>query len=238
MAYVEHLRPDLRAILEEFATLRDAYVALKTYSVSLEELVKIEKHHSAQEKKNAKKMTKTFRETEQQHMSAMNEMRREKDELRKTVEELQQQCDHLRIINTERDIDNEQIYKLQDEVEVLQAQLALEQQNHVEELEAEKKRHYDELQRFKKRQAVLQEAGTISSTFQSAKKIYAANTDAHPALKSEQKTKRKYQSQFRWPDLEVQKIGPTSANEEGKKEPEKKRKKLFHENSETMFDIA
>ncbi|XP_033196658.1 uncharacterized protein LOC117160196 [Bombus vancouverensis nearcticus] len=226
----EYISCELQGILEEFARIRDAYLALKAYCEMQEEAMSIEKARSERLQMNLEKLSTTYLLLENRYKSIVEKLQTERDDLRKTNEELKEQCDHLRLINAEdRGGNNNQICKLQDELEVLKAQLVIQEEKHNENVALLKQQHFDELQRYK----MLLQNGKQASTSRESKK--------RKRPKNLGKNKNKV-SFFRWPELDIETINsvPLEArndNEAANRNCATKKRKLFYEDRDTIIDI-
>ncbi|XP_053982352.1 uncharacterized protein LOC128878291 [Hylaeus volcanicus] len=145
----KYTRPEHQEILDEFTRVRDAYVALKTYCDSQEETVKIENERLERMKGNLERLSKVCLLLENRYKLIAEEMQTENATLRKTVQDLKEQCNHLRLIVADRNGDYEQTVRLQDEVEVLKGQLLLQQEKYREDVASLIHRHSDEIQKYK-----------------------------------------------------------------------------------------
>ncbi|KAI4482084.1 hypothetical protein M0804_009103 [Polistes exclamans] len=139
------LRPDLQALLDNFTQLKNVYLSLKTFSNIQDELLQYEKSKSSKMEEEMKKMTKTFTLLEEQRKKSIEEVRKENEELKKALFESREECNHLRFIYVDRNVEDEQIIyriskgvylvcKLQDELELLKSNLALQEERHKEEI--------------------------------------------------------------------------------------------------------
>ncbi|KAI4499944.1 hypothetical protein M0802_004814 [Mischocyttarus mexicanus] len=147
--YRTTLRPDLQALLDNFTQLKNVYLSLKTFSNIQDELLQYEKAKSSKMEEEMKKMTKTFTSLEEQRKKSIDEVRNENEELKKTLFESQQECNHLRLIYVDRNFEDEHICRLQDELEVLKSNLALQEERHKEEIFQLERKYVDELQKYK-----------------------------------------------------------------------------------------
>lgn len=66
-----------------------------------EEAMSIEKARSERLQMNLEKLSTTYLLLENRYKSIVEKLQTERDDLRKTNEELKEQCDHLRLINAE-----------------------------------------------------------------------------------------------------------------------------------------
>ncbi|XP_012172960.2 protein Hook homolog 1 [Bombus terrestris] len=226
----EYIGCELQGILEEFTRIRDAYLALKAYCEMQEEATSIEKARSERLQMNLEKLSTTYLLLENRYKSIVEKLQTERDDLRKTNEELKEQCDHLRLINAEdRGGNNNQICKLQDELEVLKAQLVMQEEKHNENVALLKQQHFDELQRYR---MLLQNGKQASTSRESKKRERTKNLGKN----------RKKVSFFRWPELDIETINsvPLEArndNEAGNRNCATKKRKLFHEDRDIIIDI-
>ncbi|XP_071873804.1 uncharacterized protein [Bombus fervidus] len=233
----EYINCELQGMLEEFTRIRDAYLALKSYCEMQEEAMSIEKARSERLQMNLEKLSTTYLLLENRYKSIVEKLQTERDDLRKTNEELKEQCDHLRLINAEdRGGNNDQIRKLQDELEVLKAQLAMQEEKHNENIALLKQQHFDELQRYKmllQNKNVAAEGKQASTSRESKKRERPKNLGKN----------RKKVSFFRWPELDIETINnvPLEArndNEAGNRNRATKKRKLFHEDRDIIIDIS
>lgn len=84
------------------------YLALKTFCNIQDEMLQYEKAKSSKMEEEMKKMTKTFSSLEEQRKKSIEEIRKEKEELNTALLESQQECNHLRHIYVDRNIEDEQ----------------------------------------------------------------------------------------------------------------------------------
>ncbi|XP_017799492.1 PREDICTED: uncharacterized protein LOC108580293 [Habropoda laboriosa] len=222
MADEDCINPEFLSVLEEFTRIRDAYVALEAYHRMQEETLHVEQERSEKMQENLEKLSKTYVLRDKQYKSVVDELQKDNENLRKTVENLREQCDHLRLINTDRNGNDEQMGRLQDELEVLKAQILMQQEQHNEDVAVLKQKHSDEIQRYQ---------------------MLLKNAKQGPASESkkrgppENSSKSKNQSSYvRWLELNINKINISAkSNEEtGRRN---KRRKLFSENTENTIDI-
>lgn len=143
------LRSDLQLVLDNFTQLRNAYLALKAFSKIQDELLQYEKAKSSKMEAEMKKLTMTYSSLEEQRKKTIDELCKEKEALKTALVESQQECDHFRFVYVDRSIENEQIRRLQDELEVVKANLALQEEKHQEEISKLKKNHSEELEKYK-----------------------------------------------------------------------------------------
>ncbi|KOC68008.1 hypothetical protein WH47_12338 [Habropoda laboriosa] len=113
-----------------------------------EETLHVEQERSEKMQENLEKLSKTYVLRDKQYKSVVDELQKDNENLRKTVENLREQCDHLRLINTDRNGNDEQMGRLQDELEVLKAQILMQQEQHNEDVAVLKQKHSDEIQRY------------------------------------------------------------------------------------------
>ncbi|CAL7942054.1 unnamed protein product [Xylocopa violacea] len=227
MAEQDLVNNELRQILDEFTRFRDAYLALQTYSELQEERISAEKERSTKMEEAIEKLSQTYLLLERRHKLTTEKLQAENGDLRKTVEELKEQCDHLRLISTDHNRNDDEICRLQDQIEVLTAQLLMQEEKYGEDVKVLKQQHSDELQRYK---MLLQNAKQASTT-------------GEPKKRGRAKTLEKNGVQcFRWPKLDIQRADDDSqANDEaiGNACPTRiKKRKLFYEDRETMVDIV
>ncbi|CAD1468494.1 unnamed protein product, partial [Heterotrigona itama] len=202
-----------RVVIFHFA-FHCAYVALKAYCEIREEAASMEKEHADKLKENLEKLSATYLLLEKRYKSTVEKFQTEKDELRKVNEELKEQCDHLRLVNVDHGGNADQMCKLQDEMEVLKAQLLMQEEKHIEDVALLKKQHSDELQRYK---VLLQNAklASTSSIFDDAN--------------------------YRWPELNVERVNGTPLENEEETVDKNigiKKRKLFYEDRDTLIDIS
>ncbi|XP_035738337.1 GRB10-interacting GYF protein 2-like [Vespa mandarinia] len=233
------LRPDLQALLDNFTHLKNVYLALKTFCNIQDELLQYEKAKSSKMEEEIKKITKTFSSLEEQRKKSIEEIRKEKEELKTALLESRQECNHLRLVYIDRNIEDEQICRLQDELEVLKAELALQEERHKEEIFKLEKQFIEELQKYK--------------TLLESKQQNQRKKAKHPAidnmsnqLSANVKTKNtKKKPFFRWSGLNVSKMPKVIAtdmeNEDDIDEDTstitKRKKKLYYEDKEAIIDI-
>ncbi|KAL2715869.1 protein Hook 1-like [Vespula squamosa] len=210
------LRPDLQALLDNFTHLKNVYLALKTFCNIQDELLQYEKAKSSKMEEEMKKMTKTFSSLEEQRKKSIEEIRKEKEELQTALLESRQECNHLRLVYVDRNIEDEQICRLQDELEVLKAELALQEEKHKEEIFKLERQYIEELQKYKTLLESRQEYQKFDSNFIS-----------------------------RWPGLNVSKMPKVLATDieneddvdEDMSATTKRKKKLYYEDKEAIIDI-
>ncbi|XP_076302396.1 uncharacterized protein LOC143220672 [Lasioglossum baleicum] len=223
----EYMSTDLRRNLEEFTRIRDAYLALKVYCETQEEALSIEKKHSEKLRENLEKLSNAFLLLEKRYNSNVERLQAENGNFRKMIEELREQCDHLRLVNVDRNGSEEQIFKLQDELEVLKSQLAIQEEKQNEDIAVLKQQHADEIQRYK---VLLQNAKQGSIYNKAAKRGRLKNSERS----------NMYTSCFRWPKLDVEKTNVTPMEDEvetGNGNSGVKKRKLFHEDRAIVVDI-
>lgn len=102
------LRPDLQALLDKFTQLKNVYLSLKTFSNIQDELLQYEKVKSSKMEEEMTKMTKTFTLLEEQRKKSIEEVRKENEELKKALFESREECNHLRFIYVDRNVEDEQ----------------------------------------------------------------------------------------------------------------------------------
>ncbi|XP_076397031.1 uncharacterized protein LOC100883247 isoform X2 [Megachile rotundata] len=199
-----------------------AYVGLKAYCQIQEETVTMEKERSQRMTQNLEKLSKTYLLLEKRYKTTVVGLQSEKDGLLKTIEELKEQCDHLRLINADCNA-NDQTYRLQEEVEVLRSQLSMQEDKYQEDIALLKQKHSDELQRYK---MLLQNAKKDTSN-EPKKRTVSSNPN-----------KNKQNTSFRWPKLNVERINTPMEATSGNKPDGNKKRKLFSEDSEATFDLV
>ncbi|KAG6802693.1 dynein regulatory complex protein 9-like [Apis mellifera caucasica] len=224
----EYLNSELRGILEQFVRIRDAYVAMETYCEVQEEALSIEKERYEKMKENLEKLSKTYLFLERRYKTTVEKLQNEGNDLRKIIEELKKDCDDLRLINAERIANDEQMRGLQDEVECLKVQLLMQEEKHNEDIALLKQQHTDEIQRYK---MLLQNAKLTSTSNEPKKRGRPKNSG-----------KNKKDTYFRWPELNIEKINDTTHTGFEKEIVNKnigtKKRKLFHEDKDTIVDIV
>ncbi|CAK9806329.1 hypothetical protein ANTPLA_LOCUS4840 [Anthophora plagiata] len=221
MAAEDCLNPEFLSVFEDFARIRDTYVALEAYREVQEETLSMEKERSEKMKDNLEKLSRTYVLLEKRYKSIVDELQTDNENLRKTVENLKEQCDHLRLIDTDRNGNEEQMSRLQDELEILKAQIVMQQEKHNEDVAVLKQKHSDEIQQYK----LLLRNSKLGTTVESKKK------EPKKSKKSKNET-----SYFRWPELDIDKINISAENDMETGSRMKKRK-LFSENTKTLVDI-
>ncbi|CAK9826868.1 hypothetical protein ANTRET_LOCUS4639 [Anthophora retusa] len=221
MADEDCINPEFLSVLEEFARIRDTYVALEAYQKVQEETLNMEKERSEKMKDNLEKLLKTYVLLEKQYKSIVDELQTDNENLRKTVENLKEQCDHLRLINTDRNGNEEQTSRLQDELEILKAQILMQQEKHDEDVAVLKQKHSDEIQRYK----------LLLRNSKPGNKPEVKKKEPKKSKKSKNEV-----SYFRWPKLDIDKIN-ISAGNDGETGSRTKKRKLFSEKTETLVDI-
>ncbi|KOX73464.1 hypothetical protein WN51_14510 [Melipona quadrifasciata] len=136
---------------------------MKAYCELREEAASMEKEQVGKMRENLEKLSATYLLLEKRYKSTVEKLQTETNELRKVNEELKEQCDHLRLVNVDRAGNADQTCKLQDEMEVLKAQLLMQEEKHMEDVALLKKQHSDELQRYK---VLLQNAKLASTSIE------------------------------------------------------------------------
>ncbi|XP_043502314.1 golgin subfamily A member 6-like protein 7 [Polistes fuscatus] len=235
------LRPDLQSLLDNFTQLKNVYLSLKTFSNIQDELLQYEKVKSFKMEEEMKKMTKTFTLLEEQRKKSIEEVRKENEELKKALFESREECNHLRFIYVDRNVEDEQICKLQDELEVLKSNLALQEERHKEEIFQLERKYVEEIQKYK--------------TLLESRQQHQNKKARHPAMddtSSQQSTlikikkiKKKDKPSFRWPGLNVSKASKIITNDfENEDNMDKytlekttRKKKLYCEDKEAIVDI-
>ncbi|PBC26984.1 hypothetical protein APICC_08533 [Apis cerana cerana] len=218
----EYLNSELCGILEQFA-----YVAMETYCEVQQEALSIEKERYEKMEENLEKLSKTYLFLEKKYKTTVEKLQNEGNDLRKIIEELKKDCDDLRLINAEHIANDQQMRGLQDEVECLKVQLLMQEEKHNEDIALLKQQHTDEIQRYK---MLLQNAKLTHTSNEANKK--------RGRPKNSRKNKRDT-SYFRWPELNIEKINDTDFEKEiVNKNIGTKKRKLFHEDKDTMVDIV
>nr|XP_034184942.1 uncharacterized protein LOC117606516 isoform X2 [Osmia lignaria] len=221
MEVEEYVSYEFQGILEEFGRIRDAYVALKAYCKIQDETMTMEKERSERMRENLEKLSRTYLLLERRCKSTIVALQTEKEGLLKTIEDLKEQCDHLRLINSERNANDERTYQLQDEIEILKAQLSMQEEKHNEDIALLKQKHSDEIQRYK-------------MLLQNTKKN---TTRPKNLVKSKNNT-----SCFRWPELNIERhksnLMDIKNESTGSKSQGNKKRKLFSEDRTATFDIV
>ncbi|XP_017756637.1 PREDICTED: uncharacterized protein LOC108548292 [Eufriesea mexicana] len=224
----EYMSTELQRILEEFTRIKDAYLALKVYSETQEEALSIEKHRSEKLRENLEKLSNTFFLLEKRYKSNVEKLQAENGNFRKMIEELGEQCEHLRLVNADRNgSDFDAVCRLQDEVEILKSQLAMQEEKQNEDIAVLKQQHADEIQRYK---MLLQNAKQGSISSKPAKRGRPKNSEK----------RKKNTSYFRWPELDITRANVTPMENEvetGNGDSRAKKRKLFHEDREIVVDI-
>ncbi|KAK2584247.1 hypothetical protein KPH14_006658 [Odynerus spinipes] len=236
------LRPDLQSLLDSFTQLKNVYFALKSFSKIQNEVLQYEKAKSSKMEAEMKKMTITFSSLEEQRRKIIDDLRKEVESLKTALLESRQECDHLRLVYVDRNIEDEQICRLQDELEVVKAKLALEEEKHQEEISKRERQYSEELQKYK----IM-----LDSRYQKQ----SVKTSKHPAINDtpnqrrttikSRKTKQKEKPSFRWPSLDISKTTEAITNyvqEESDINEEifkvtTRKKKLYCEDKDVIVDV-
>ncbi|XP_029033285.1 uncharacterized protein LOC114871488 [Osmia bicornis bicornis] len=221
MEVEEYVSYEFQGILEEFGRIRDAYVALKAYCKIQDETMTMEKERSERMRENLEKLSRTYLLLEKRCKSTIVALQTEKEGLLKTIEDLKEQCDHLRLINTDRNANDERTYQLQDEIEILKAQLSMQEEKHNEDIALLKQKHSDEIQRYK---------------------MLLQNTKQNTARPKNLVKSKNNTSCFRWPELNIERHKSNLMDIEnestGSKSQRNKKRKLFSEDRTATFDIV
>ncbi|XP_026674498.1 uncharacterized protein LOC108631180 [Ceratina calcarata] len=147
MAAEEYLSSELQRLLEGFTKIQDVHLALQTYCELQDERMSMEQERSEKLKVNLEKIYEAYLLLQTRYKSSIEEFDKERNELRGTIEELREQCEHLRSINILEDHNG--VSRLQDEVEVLKIRLEMQDHQHREDIALLKQQHSDEIKRYK-----------------------------------------------------------------------------------------
>ncbi|XP_015437261.1 PREDICTED: uncharacterized protein LOC107192499 [Dufourea novaeangliae] len=227
----ERLNSDLQGMLDEFTRVRDSHVGLKAYCDAQEVTLQTEKERSERMKEILENLSKAYMLLEKRYKITVDELSAEKEGLCKTIESLKDQCDHLRLIATDRNGDDDQVSRLQDEVEVLKTQLVLQEEKFNEDKAHLKRQHSDEVQRYKVLlQAMKLDTASVSGggTKKRGRPKGATKNQSNPSF-------------FRWPELHIERVSsaPMDAEDKPNDGNEKnKKRKLFHEDTDGTFNIV
>ncbi|XP_076637083.1 uncharacterized protein LOC143349608 isoform X1 [Colletes latitarsis] len=199
---------------------------MKAYCETQGQVLSIEYERSQRLKENLEKLMETYQFLTNRYKVDVEKWQKEKETLCKTVEDLKEQCDHLRLIATDRNSSDQQTLRMQDEIEVLKANLLLQEEKHNEDVALLKQQHSDEIQRYK--MLLNSKAAALQN-----KKKEQPNTA--------KKTKENMPPFFRWPVLDIEKVNATPMDIEeaiGNFGKGNKKRKLFHEKSDTPINIV
>ncbi|XP_076653043.1 uncharacterized protein LOC143359179 [Halictus rubicundus] len=224
----ESLSLELQAIIDEFSRIRDAYVALKAYCDVQEETLATEKLHSNRMKENFEKLSKTYSLLRKRYHSMIEESKEEKESFQRTIENLKEQCDHLRLVAIDCNDDNEQVSKLENELAILKTELLIQTAKHNEDVAILKQKHSDELQKYK---VLLQNTKLKAASSETKKKT-------KPKKPAQEKENINY---FRWPELTIEKItsAPINADEDATTISNvNKKRRLFCEDNDDAVSIV
>ncbi|XP_076684604.1 uncharacterized protein LOC143377335 [Andrena cerasifolii] len=226
MTDAEYVGPQFQGIIQEFTRIRDAYVALKAYSDAQDDTLTMENERSERMKENLEKLSRAYLLLEQRYKSTLAETQNDKANLQETIEQLKEECNHLRLINTDRNGNDDQINRLQDEIEVQAIQLQLQKEKYDKTVTTLKQQHSDEIQKYK---MLLRNAKQEAASKPNKKK-------GRPPSASQNK---KHTSLFRWPELDVEIVGsaPTDNDETENRNDGNKKRKLFHEDRDAVVNI-
>ncbi|XP_043664624.1 GRB10-interacting GYF protein 2-like isoform X1 [Vespula pensylvanica] len=235
------LRPDLQALLDNFTNLKNVYLALKTFCNIQDELLQYEKAKSSKMEEEMKKMTKTFSSLEEQRKKSIEEIRKEKEELKTALLESRQECNHLRLVYVDRNIEDEQICRLQDELEVLKAELILQEERHKEEIVKLERQYIEELQKYK---TLLESRQQYQSKKQKHPAIDNMSNQPSAIIKTKNR-KKKEKPSFRWPGLNISKMPKIIVTDieneddidEDTSATTKRKKRLYYEDKDAIIDI-
>ncbi|XP_076757250.1 uncharacterized protein LOC143427205 [Xylocopa sonorina] len=172
MAQEEYVNSELCQILDEFTRIRDAYQLLQTYCDLQGERISAEEERSAAKQGALEKFSQSYLLLDKRYKSITEKLRAENNDLRKTVEELKEQCDRLRLINTDHNRNDDEICRLQDQIEVLTAQLLMQEEKHGEDLRILKQQHSDEVQRYKMLLQTAKQGSTILTLQKESNEVY------------------------------------------------------------------
>lgn len=81
---------------------------MKAYSDTQDDTLTMEKERSERMKENLEKLSRTYLLLDKRYKSTLDELRTEKVNLLKTIEELKEESDHLRLINIDRNGNDDQ----------------------------------------------------------------------------------------------------------------------------------
>ncbi|XP_015181883.1 PREDICTED: PERQ amino acid-rich with GYF domain-containing protein 2-like [Polistes dominula] len=240
-SYRTTLRPDLQTLLDNFTQLKNVYLSLKTFSNIQDELLQYEKVKSAKMEEEMKKMTKTFTLLEEQRKKSLEEVRKENEELKKALFESREECNHLRFIYVDRNIEDEQICKLQDELEVLKSNLALQEERHKEEMFELERKYTEEIQKYK---ILLETRQQYQNKMARHPGMDDTSNQQSQIVKIKKIKKKDKQPTFRWPGLNVSKasqilndLGNEDNMDKYSSEKVTRKKKLYCENTDAIVDI-
>ncbi|XP_043262095.1 uncharacterized protein LOC122402954 [Colletes gigas] len=222
----EITRPELQGIFDEFKRIRDAYVAMKAYCVTQGQVLSLEYERTQRMKENLEKLMEAYQFLTNRYKVDVEKLQKENETLCKTIEGLKEQCDYLRLIATDRNSSDQQTFQMQDEIEVLKANLLLQEEKHNEDVALLRQKHSDEIQRYK---MLL---NSRVATHQNKKREQP---------KTAKKTKENVPPFFRWPVLDIEKVNATPMDIEeaiGDFGKGNKKRKLFSENSDTPINIV
>ncbi|XP_078041690.1 uncharacterized protein LOC144472456 [Augochlora pura] len=221
------LSSELETIIDEFSRIRDAYLGLKAFCDVQGEVLMMEKRSSSKLTEKFEKLSESYTLLDKRCALMTVKFNTEKQGLLKTIEELKEQCDHLRLVAMNHNGDDGQVNNLENDIAALKAELVLQTTKHTEEIAVLKQAHSDELLRY---HMLLQNAKL------------AAASDVNKQQKRQKKS-LKIQSTggFRWPELTIEKISAAPKIAEVEKEPleevASKKRKLYRESDEDAISL-
>nr|XP_031827732.1 uncharacterized protein LOC116424864 [Nomia melanderi] len=223
----EQLSFGLRGILEEFSRIRDTYVALKAYCEAHQETLTMEKERSERIRNNLEMLSRTYSLLEERYKIMAEKWKMEKEELHRTIGDLRQQCDHLRLVVTDHNGVDQEVCRLKDEIDILKTKLMLQEEKHTGEVAILKQQHSNEIHKYK----VL---------LQNAKLTAASNENKKRGRQKNPGKNKKNTSLFRWPELDVERIStPTEVQGEIITGAEgSKKRKLYREEIGVAINIV
>nr|XP_033327479.1 uncharacterized protein LOC117221027 [Megalopta genalis] len=224
------LSSELESIIDEFSRIRDAYVSLKAYSDVQGESLMMERQSLNKMKENFEKLSQSYALLEKRYKSMMDEFNTEKQNMQGTIQELREQCDHLRLVVIDRNGDDGQVCNLENEITALKAELVAQAAKHKEEIAILKQAHSDELLRY---HVLLQNA-----------KLEAAS-DENKKQKRQRKpgnNEKENVNGFRWPELSIERISTAprivDVKEVHFENVGTKKRRLYRENDEDAVSLV
>ncbi|XP_020294574.1 serine/threonine-protein kinase mrck-1-like [Pseudomyrmex gracilis] len=221
MAYSLILRPDLQDILNRYTEMRDKLVALNAFSEEQRKILESEREQSKILKERMKKLLCWMFKREDEYKASL-------DSLNKRNNELQRDLANVKLERERAEHTNDvKVLKLQEEVDYLRKQVAQFEDKLKQQLMLQNYDHKSEISEYKR---LLEDSNARISFLErnAARKTKLHNVESHPALTNETETKK----------TETKRKHNLADKLLVKVEKVQKRRKLFREDEENVFDIV
>ncbi|XP_066584153.1 rho GTPase-activating protein gacN-like [Prorops nasuta] len=204
-----HILEEFERNLNEFDDFRNEYNAMKLENKTLKKMLHLERLKTIRLKDLFNRMKDFFHIKREHYYLSLSRAHDEQEILRIALTDAKAECEHLRLINADSRNEQAEISRLEDELEVAQAQLDFQAEKFNEELAAKDRKHQQEIEQYKSSIQNLKEQ-LQRATFTNAKKLVSLEKKSKDVKHEQKKSKdikheQNKTSLFKWPALSITK---------------------------------